>query len=75
MDELECVDFYIENLMTKAWYIETDTIFEIIGPKNIGIDTKLKFISPIVSDIHHFEKWYGGHFEKWPLSPLQIESG
>ena len=41
--------------MTKAWYIETDTIFEIIGPENIGIDTKIKFISPIVSNIRHFE--------------------
>ena len=57
--------------MTKAWYIETDTIFEIIGPENIGIDTKIKFQPPIVRYIRHFENLYGGYFEKWPV---QIES-
>ena len=44
-------------------------------PDNIDIDTKIKFLSPIVSNIRHFENWYGGHFEKIPLPPLQIESG
>ena len=48
--------------MTTAWFIETYTIFEIIGPENIGRDTKIKFLSPIVSKIRHFENLYGGHF-------------
>ena len=41
--------------MTKAWFIKSDTIFEIIGPENIGIDTTIKFLSTIVSNIRHFE--------------------
>ena len=54
--------------MTKAWFIKSETIFEIIGPENIGIDTKIKFLSTIVSNIRHFENWYGGHFEKMAAS-------
>ena len=60
--------------MTKTCKVESDTIFEIHEPTNIGIDTKLMFLSSIVSDILHPKNWYGGHF-KWPLSPPQVESG
>ena len=49
-------------------------IFGFLGPENIGIDTKIQFLSILLADIGDNQNLHVGHFEKCLPHPAQVKS-
>ena len=64
----------LKNKMDDMSYLKTLVKFGFLGCENIGIDTKIKFLSLLLAEIWDIDNSLVGHFSKWPPQPSKEKS-